>query len=553
MSTTERTGETVQSHEESYQRPHLRYLDEFIRLKSAPLLLELRIYPDSKEITEAMAAFEAVRRHLRISAAPTATPKKRYVLCIGDGSTPRSAAIFAIMWKGWEALAIDPMLKPYVDDDNREKDRFTVRRAQGGQTPKMLDFTSSWAQKIDRLKVYRAKIQDVTIKCDEAVIVLVHAHVTLADVMAAVDCPKIRGVVTLPCCQYLVNHKSLWDRPPDVTYRDDSIGSLQNEVRIWRGENEVTLCQEVAEVAITGKAAKSRERKTAPDWYKTPTQEQIRLLEKAYEATSKYYKDDMEKVAAAVDLSVDQCRQWFKKHRKMRNKKMRTLGLMESKCKSVPAPTTIRDNEIDAWRHYAIARTAKPWDSTVSVDDTIAFVNETTKAMQPGEVYQLTNDTITLSGNNTTVETMQCKTITDATGIVQRPEIYGNASRTILCQGEVLFTRKCSSSLFLSVGEHATNASSELQIVFISDHAVLEKKLDSSIGSPAEVQMPSDFRQLFKCWKRSIKVGDWIQFTGVPGRTLSSTKSKASDARPVLYCWNLWLVGNVAPMGRMKI
>ena len=39
-----------------------RYLDEFVRLQCAPMLLEAGVFPDAKEISEAMAAFNAYRQ-----------------------------------------------------------------------------------------------------------------------------------------------------------------------------------------------------------------------------------------------------------------------------------------------------------------------------------------------------------------------------------------------------------------------------------------------------------------------------------------------------------
>ena len=42
-----------------------RYLDEFIKLQCAPMLLEAGVFPDAKEISEAMAAFNAYRQFVR--------------------------------------------------------------------------------------------------------------------------------------------------------------------------------------------------------------------------------------------------------------------------------------------------------------------------------------------------------------------------------------------------------------------------------------------------------------------------------------------------------
>ena len=48
--------------EDATIRLSARYLDEFIKLRSAPMLLEAGMFPDAKEISEAMAGFNAFRQ-----------------------------------------------------------------------------------------------------------------------------------------------------------------------------------------------------------------------------------------------------------------------------------------------------------------------------------------------------------------------------------------------------------------------------------------------------------------------------------------------------------
>ena len=94
--------------------PSLRYLNEFIKLRCAPELLTLRVFPDAKEITEAMSVLSAWRAHILPLAAalpPAAAGERRCIVCVGDGCTPRSAALFAFMTQGWEAISVDPEMK----------------------------------------------------------------------------------------------------------------------------------------------------------------------------------------------------------------------------------------------------------------------------------------------------------------------------------------------------------------------------------------------------------------------------------------------------------
>jgi hypothetical protein len=79
--------------------PSLRYLNEFIKLRCAPELLTLRVFPDAKEITEAMSVLSAWRAHILPLAAalpPAAAGERRCIVCVGDGCTPRSAALFRV-------------------------------------------------------------------------------------------------------------------------------------------------------------------------------------------------------------------------------------------------------------------------------------------------------------------------------------------------------------------------------------------------------------------------------------------------------------------------
>lgn len=89
---------------------------------------------------------------------------------------------------------------------------------------------------ITNLVVIRNKIENVRITLRRAIVVLVHAHVTLDQALSAVDAEQIVGVVTLPCCNWFSQHEALFARPPDVVYDDFSVLSDKREVRVWVGE-----------------------------------------------------------------------------------------------------------------------------------------------------------------------------------------------------------------------------------------------------------------------------------------------------------------------------
>ncbi len=80
----------------------------------------------------------------------------------------------------------------------------------------------------------RAGVEDVVVRCDVAVLVLVHAHVTLDAALRCVDARRgVLAVITNPCCQYLNLHRSCFGRAPDAVYQDPGILSDKREIRVW--------------------------------------------------------------------------------------------------------------------------------------------------------------------------------------------------------------------------------------------------------------------------------------------------------------------------------
>lgn len=180
----------------------VRYLDEFMRLRAAVDLLQLGVFPNGKEITESMGAFQAVRRHVpfRLSDPDVVC------FCVGDGSTPRTGALMAFR-SAWTIVSIDPALK------------------------------GDWSH-IKRLDAVKAKVEDTSHVGRKIVIVAVHAHCTLDAMLAAIrpleedhEVVGERHLVAMPCCvkQMVAN-----GRGPDVEYEDESVWSPMNVVRVWR-------------------------------------------------------------------------------------------------------------------------------------------------------------------------------------------------------------------------------------------------------------------------------------------------------------------------------
>lgn len=188
----------------------LRHMTTFMRWKCASDLLSLGLFPDAKELTESVAAYQAVMRHCSFLEDDSSVT----CVCIADGSTPRTASLFAFMTK-WQVISIDPAL--------REKS------------------FEKW-KAIHRLELLKTLVEDMPHRfADKLVIVGVHAHnyeqrppkgiikniltSTITKITA-----KEYFVATLPCCHDL----QIPGRTPDVEYFDPGIWSEKNLVRIWK-------------------------------------------------------------------------------------------------------------------------------------------------------------------------------------------------------------------------------------------------------------------------------------------------------------------------------
>ncbi|RLN52271.1 hypothetical protein BBP00_00009676 [Phytophthora kernoviae] len=123
----------------------------------------------------------------------------------------RTAALFAFRMRGWKCYSVDPAMEKGASE-----------RSKG------------WAD-VANLVVVRNKIENVRIALRRAIVVLVHAHVTLEQALSAVQTEEVCGVVTLPCCNWYSRQDELFGRGPDLVYDDFSVLSDHREIRLWVG------------------------------------------------------------------------------------------------------------------------------------------------------------------------------------------------------------------------------------------------------------------------------------------------------------------------------
>ncbi|KAF4674526.1 hypothetical protein FOL47_009051 [Perkinsus chesapeaki] len=226
-------------------------------------LLDLELYPDVKEVSESMAAFHAVRRHL----FPGIGMNQRDVGCVvvGDGSTPRAAALFAYR-TSWRVWSIDPQLN-----------------------------ATQYEGQVNRLHLLDKRIEDCRLSNPSIrawVIVCVHAH--LRSLQDAVDCCIVSGkpgklalVVAMPCCNnystmLLDSRKNALG--PMEEYQDWGILSPHRTVRVWtaeehsrhhNGQDESVKSATARSKGGSVRAQRSRKRRE-------DEQERLRRVEAAY-------------------------------------------------------------------------------------------------------------------------------------------------------------------------------------------------------------------------------------------------------------------------------
>jgi len=173
-----------------------RYINEFLRCKCAPDLLALGLFPNGKEITESFALYNAVRQHLWRRFPPN---RDETLFSVGDGVTPRAAAIFAFR-TDWTCYSFDPKLRMDCP--------FPCKRLH--LVP----------QRFEHSGVARDITPDI--------VVLQHAHISVEQVVKSCGAGHY-AVVSMPCCT-----KETFPYPPDVCYRDPSVWSPKNEIQVWR-------------------------------------------------------------------------------------------------------------------------------------------------------------------------------------------------------------------------------------------------------------------------------------------------------------------------------
>lgn len=192
-----------------------RYVNRFIALNSLEEFGRYGLFPNVKEVTESFSMYYAVT-HKIIPNDPRIDKKEKNVriFVVGDGVTPRTAAVFAFMTK-WECISIDPQM--------RDRDYSGIRRLRVHDCkiedypnhPKYHPLTDDWNSKTN-------------------IIIMPHSH---ADIQRTWDelVNDKTWLITMPCC---VHHKM---DMPCIEYRDKYVASPKNHIKIYCNYMEPTF------------------------------------------------------------------------------------------------------------------------------------------------------------------------------------------------------------------------------------------------------------------------------------------------------------------------
>lgn len=204
-----------------------KYIARFMAWNSAPDMLEMKLFPNIKEVAESMSMFYCVESLLMNWDEYIRDNRRNQninVVVVGDGHRPRTGALFAYSTK-WNVVSIDPEMKS-------------------------VDYP------IQRLKCYDCKVEDVPdIDFGDEPLIIIYPH-SHAPVQVGWD--KFQStrkwLIKMECCT-----KDKLDLPY-YAFRDTNAITAANQIFIWC--NYMTLSfgnNETNAFGLSGKIPKLEE------------------------------------------------------------------------------------------------------------------------------------------------------------------------------------------------------------------------------------------------------------------------------------------------------
>ena len=238
------------------------YVDKLFGMDCfATHIAPLKVFTSAKDVSESMAAIQAVFKHGSISGK---TPGQQHdegilCLCIGDGCTPRTALLMAFLAKqqdAWECVSIDPALSEEWAVGGSESSSDGAASTKGvrglhcykGTLKEFLeDPTRPPSKKIENQQHQQQQQQQ---RWRHLVLVCVHSHARFveeasienirslyssntSDLGATILLPTT--IVSLPCCPTFRHVRDIGE-PPTLKYDDDCVFSACRSVEVWNLE-----------------------------------------------------------------------------------------------------------------------------------------------------------------------------------------------------------------------------------------------------------------------------------------------------------------------------
>jgi hypothetical protein len=190
-----------------------RYVNWFIKkTEIAKYLLDLELFPNSKEIEESYGMFHCCIAKLNFNT------KNDKILCIvvGDGAKPRTACTISYNSK-WTSISIDPILK-----------KLKTSIIEKLKNTKRVEYIPEKIENINFTKDYKY--------FDNIVFIHPHSHALLSNTLIASKTLNINKsakiwLISMPCCV----HDDL--NLEYYSYVDNMIHSPKNRINIYSIKN----------------------------------------------------------------------------------------------------------------------------------------------------------------------------------------------------------------------------------------------------------------------------------------------------------------------------
>jgi len=200
------------------------YVDRVMGLKCFVDLVNLRVFPSAKDISESMGAIMAANKYGNI---PKRARSDCVCLCIGDGATPRTATLSCYL-NSWRCYSIDPEL-------SQEWVGFhpTVRGLHGTSDVCDAFFTKDIVQFDGSSPLTDTK---------HLVLLLVHSHARLIGPSSLTNIRKGFGgcptsIVAIPCCARFRPTRDIGEEPHQE-FIDHCIFSDKRTVMVWNFDRQ---------------------------------------------------------------------------------------------------------------------------------------------------------------------------------------------------------------------------------------------------------------------------------------------------------------------------